>query len=96
MGIGYRLYLPHLSQKGSFEELDDIMIFMGDDHTCQLVCKGTVRIRMYLGTLIELKEVRHIPSMMKNIISVGALEVKGIKEILREGTLKMSSGLLLF
>jgi len=28
--------------------------------------KGTFRIRMYDGTLRELKEVRHIPRMTKN------------------------------
>ena len=42
----------------SFEELDGGLISMSDDHTCQLVDKGTVRIRMYDGTLRELKEVR--------------------------------------
>jgi len=35
----------------SFEELDGDLMSMGDDHTCQLVGKGTVRIRMYDGTL---------------------------------------------
>ena len=39
-----------------FEELDGGLISMGDDHTCQIVGKGTVRIKMYDGTLRELKE----------------------------------------
>ena len=41
---------------------------------------------MYDGTLRELKEVRYILSMMKNIISVGALKAESLR-----GTLKMSS-----
>ena len=32
--------------------------------------------------------------MMKNLISVGALEVEGIRGTLEEGILKMSNGLL--
>jgi len=36
---------------------------------------GTVRIRMYDGTLRELKEVRYIPNMTKN-----EEEPKGIRE----------------
>jgi len=42
----------------------------------------------------ELKEVRYVPRMMKNLISVGALEVEGLRETLGEGVLKMSSGSL--
>ena len=35
---------------------------MRDDHTCRLVSNGTVYIKMYDGTMRELKEVRNIPS----------------------------------
>jgi len=69
-------------------------MFMGDDHTCRLVSRGTVRIRMYDGTLRELKEVRYILSITKNIISVGALEAEGLRRTLGECVLKMSSGSL--
>ena len=44
----------------SFEELDSGLIFIGDDHICQMVGQGTIRIRMYDETLRELKEVRYI------------------------------------
>jgi len=67
---------------------------MRDDHTCQLVYKGTICIRMYDKILRELKEVRYIPSMMMNIISIRALEVEGLRGTLGEGVLKMSSGSL--
>ena len=46
---------------------------------------------MYDGILRELKEVRYIPSMTKNIISIGALKAEGLRRILGEGVLKMSS-----
>ena len=39
----------------------------------------------------KLKEVRYILRMTKNLISVGALEVKGLRGMLREGVLKMSN-----
>jgi len=67
---------------------------MGDDPTCQMIGKGIVHVRMYDGTLRELKEVRYIPSMTKNIISVGALEMEGLRRTLGEGVPKMSSGSL--
>ena len=63
---------------------------------CWLVGKGTVRIKMYGRTMRELKDVRYIPYMTKNLISVGVLKAEGLKETLREDVLKMSSGSLLF
>ena len=67
---------------------------VGDDHTCWLVGKGIVHIRMYDGTLRELKEVRYISSMTKNIISIGALEAEGVRGTLGENILKMSGSSL--
>jgi len=78
----------------SFEELDGDLMSMGDDHTYWLVGRDTFRISMYDGTLRELNEVRYIPSMTKNIISVGALKAEGLRETLGEGGLKISSGSL--
>jgi len=59
----------------------------------QLVGKATICIKMYDEKMRELKDVRYTPRMM-NLISVGALEVEGLREILGEGVLKVSSGLL--
>ena len=41
----------------------------------------------------ELKSVRYVPSMSKNLISVGALKVEDLRGTLGEGVLRMSSGL---
>ena len=38
--------------------------------------------------------MRYIPSMMNNIISIGALKVKSLRETLGEGVFKISSGSL--
>ena len=68
---------------------------MGDDHIYRLVGKGTIRIKMYDETMRELKDVRYISHMTKNLISVGALKAEGLRETLGEGVLKMSSGSLI-
>ena len=49
---------------------------------------------MYDGIMRELKNVRYIPRMMKNLISVRALEAEGLRETLGESVLKMSSSSL--
>ena len=62
--------------------------------TCRVEGVRVVRIRLHDGTIRELKGVRYVPSMSKNLISVGALESEGLRGTLAEGVLKMSSGSL--
>ena len=42
----------------------------------------------------ELKDVRYVPQLKKNVISIGALESQGLRETLGGGVLKMFSGSL--
>jgi len=44
---------------------------MGDDHPCNLKGIGTVRIKMFDGIVRELKEVRYVPQLKRNLILVG-------------------------
>ena len=63
-------------------------------HTCQIEKIGIVRIKLFYAMVRELKDVRYIPQLKKNLISVGALETQGVRGTLEEGVLKMSSGSL--
>ena len=40
----------------------------------------------------ELKEVRYVPQLKRNLISVGALKTSDLVVSIREGVLKMSKG----
>ena len=51
---------------------------MGDDHPCNVEGMGTVHIKMFDGIVRELKEVRYVPQLKRNLISVGALEELGL------------------
>jgi len=44
----------------------------------------------------ELKDVRYVPQLNKNLISVGALEAQGLRGTLGESILKMFSGSSVF
>ena len=65
---------------------------MGDDHPCNIEGMGIVRIKMDDGIVRELKEVRYIPQLKRNFISVGALESLGLKISVRDDVLKMIKG----
>jgi len=53
---------------------------------------GTVRIKMFDGMVRNLTDVRYVPQMKKNIISVAAVELKGLKVTLENEILKVTKG----
>ena len=65
---------------------------MGDDHPCSMEGVGTIRIRMFDGMVRELKGVRYIPQLKRNLISVGTLEASGMVISVRDGDLRMIRG----
>jgi len=65
---------------------------MGDDHPCNVEGMGIVRIKMDDGIVRELKEVRYVPQLKRNLISVGTLEELDLVVSIRDGVLKMIKG----
>ena len=63
-------------------------------HTCHIEGISTVHIKLSDGMVRELKDVRYVPQLKKNFISIEALEAQGLKETLGESVLKMFSGSL--
>jgi len=63
----------------SFEKFDDGMVQMGDDFACNMGGVGTVLIKIFDGMVRDLKDVRYIPQIKKNIIAVGALEAQSLE-----------------
>ena len=51
---------------------------MSDDHPCNIEGIGTVRVKMIDGIVQELKEVRYVPQLKRNLISLGTLETLGL------------------
>ena len=63
---------------------------MGDDHPCNIKGMGTVCIKMDDGTVQELKEIRYVPQLKRNLISIGALKTLDLVVSIRDGVLKMT------
>jgi len=67
---------------------------MDDDYPCNVEVISTVRIKMFDGMIRELKEVRYVPQLKRNLISVGALKTLSLMVSIRDGILKMTKGLM--
>ena len=76
-------------------------VHLGDDKPYAISGIGTIKIQLHDGIVRTLNDVRHIPNMRKNLISLGTLYTNGFnyksdddREILRvtKGVLTMMKG----
>jgi hypothetical protein len=67
---------------------------MGKNSPCEVVGMCTVQIKMFDGVVHTLIEVRHVPSMSKNLISLSTLDTKGYMYYARDDVLKLTKGSL--
>ncbi|KAG6407742.1 hypothetical protein SASPL_130739 [Salvia splendens] len=67
---------------------------MGNDSPRKTTGIGSIKLRNQDGSTRILKDVRYVPKLKKNHISLGALESKGLVVIMRDGILKATSGAL--
>ena len=65
---------------------------MANNTASRVVGKGSVRFRMADGRSVTLTEVRHVPNLRKNLISMGMLDSKGCSFEASGGTLRVSKG----
>jgi len=65
---------------------------MGDDRPCHIKGTDTVLVKMFDGMVQELKDVRYVPQLKRNLISVGALKALDLEVSIRDGVLKMIKG----
>ena len=78
----------------NFEEIDGGVVYMGNDNPCKTVGIGSIKLQNHDGSIRILKDVRYVPKLKKNLISLGALESKGLVVTMRDGILKATSGAL--
>ena len=60
--------------------------------SCNVVGIGTMAINMHDGKIRTLKEVRHVPDLKRNLISLGTLDKSGYNFKAKNGKLTISKG----
>ena len=93
MDTGATYYLcPIKEWFTDFYNLESGAVMMGNDQPCRTMGIGTIWLKMFDGMIRELKDVRYIPNLKKNLIFVGALKAKGYKVTIENGTMKFTYG----
>ena len=80
----------HMDWFTTLEQTSSGLVYMDNYNSCRTEGISTIYLRLHDGTLRDLKEVRYIPKMKTNIISLGALKSSGFIITLKNGELKVS------
>ncbi|KAI5338940.1 PREDICTED: Retrovirus-related Pol poly from transposon [Prunus dulcis] len=76
----------------TYEERNGSKILLGDKTSCDVLDMGTVKINTQDGVVRSLSEVRHVPKLRRNLISLGALDREGYSYKAKEGMLLVTRG----
>ncbi|KAK9054827.1 hypothetical protein SSX86_025906 [Deinandra increscens subsp. villosa] len=90
-GCSYHM-TPH---KSFFKELSQRRmgtVKLGDSRPCEIRGEGTVLLCLDNGTSLELSNVRYIPELTRNLISLGSFERDGYNVSLKNGRAKVIKG----
>ena len=79
----------------TYERKDGGQVLMGNNAACKVIGVGTVKVKMHDGIIRTFGNVRHVPDLKKNLISMGTLEDNGLHYSSRGGNLKIYKGSLM-
>jgi hypothetical protein len=67
---------------------------MGNGAHCKITNIGNIRIKMFDGMVRTLCDVKHVPEVEKNMISLGTLDLNGYGYKLEGGVIKVTKGVM--
>lgn len=79
----------------TYEPMTGGSILMGNDAVSQVIGIGTVSIKCHDGVVRTLTDVRHVPDLRMNLLSLGTLASLGCKFSGQEDILKITKGSLI-
>lgn len=65
---------PNRSWFSNYKKVELMTVYMGDNNSQSVLGIGDITIRMYDGIVRQLKNVRYVPNLKRNLISLRILE----------------------
>ena len=65
---------PFKTYFSDYHDLDGGKVMMGNNAVCKVIGMGNVSLRLHDGTIWELREVRYVPDLKRNLISLGLID----------------------
>ncbi|TXG72438.1 hypothetical protein EZV62_001017 [Acer yangbiense] len=83
---------PNKQLFDTFQSLDAGKVLMGNDACCKVTGIGSVKLKLHDGMVKTLTDVRYIPDLKRNLISLGVLDSNGYCYKAQNGVLKVMKG----
>ncbi|KAH9655417.1 Integrase catalytic domain-containing protein [Citrus sinensis] len=78
----------------TYEPILGRSVYMGNDHPLEIAGIGTIKIKMFDGTIRTIGEVRHVNGLKKNLLYLGQIDNHGCKTHVENGIMKIVKGAL--
>jgi hypothetical protein len=78
----------------TYEPISEGSVFMGNDHALEIADIGTIKLKMYDGSIHTISGVRHVKGLKKTLLSVGQFDSLGCKIRTENGIMKIVKGAL--
>ncbi|KAH9767149.1 hypothetical protein KPL71_011170 [Citrus sinensis] len=78
-----------------YHKIDGGKVMMGNNAVCKVIGIGNISLKLHNGTIREVKQVRHVPDLKRNLISLGMLDQVGYSVRLEHGKIEILNGVTL-
>ncbi|KAH9669265.1 hypothetical protein KPL70_021724 [Citrus sinensis] len=78
----------------TYEPISGGSVYMGNDHALEIAGIGTIKIKMFDGTIRTIGKVRHVNGLKKNLLSLGQMDSHEYKTHVENGIMKIVKGTL--
>lgn len=68
---------PFGSYFNEYQEFDSGRVMMGNNSIFRIIGIGNVSLKLHNGSIRVIKQVRHVPDLKRNLISLGMLDQIG-------------------
>ncbi|XP_073137773.1 uncharacterized protein [Henckelia pumila] len=85
---------PRKDWFSDFKEAETGYVLLGNNESCKILGVGSIKLKMWDGSVKILSDVRYIPDLKRNLISLGTLDQKGLTYKAQGDILKVVKGSL--
>ncbi|KAG8501094.1 hypothetical protein CXB51_003171 [Gossypium anomalum] len=86
---------PNREWFSTHSSIEGGVVRMGNDSSSKVIGIGTIKIRIHDGKVRTLSDVRYVPDLRKNLISLSILNLKGCRINIESSGIKVSRGALI-
>ena len=72
--------------------IDGGKVLIGNDQSCSVTGMGSIRFQLWDGTIRVIENVRLVPRLRRNLLSLGVFDSNGYSYRLEKGILKVMKG----